>query len=323
MRAAVCSAWGEVESLEIRDLPEPEPGEGEVAIRVAAAGVNFADAIMIAGNYQTRPAHPFAPGLEVAGEVAALGPGCGRLAVGDRVMAILWWGGYAETAIAKETEAFLVPEGMSDREAAAFPTAWVSSHVAIRWQADLKAGETMLVLGAAGGVGLAAVECGKALGARVIAAASSPERLALAARHGADEGIDYSAESLKARAAALTDGRGVDVVYDPVGGPLFDEALSSLAWGGRILLIGFAAGVPRIPANRLLVKHRSAMGSSMRYFRRERPDLLLRSMEELTAWYREGKVAPRVTESWRLEDVPKAIRRLTERQATGKVVVTM
>ena len=323
MRAAVCSAWGEVESLEVRDMPEPEPGEGEVAIRVAAAGVNFADAIMIAGNYQTRPAHPFAPGLEAAGEVVALGPGCERLAVGDRVMAILWWGGYAETAIARETEAFLVPEGMSDAEAAAFPTAWVSSHVAIRWQADLKAGETMLVLGAAGGVGLAAVECGKALGARVIAAASSPERLALAARHGADDGIDYSAESLKARVAALTDGQGVDVVYDPVGGPLFDEALSSLAWGGRILLIGFVAGVPRIPANRLLVKHRSAMGSSMRYFRRERPDLLLRSMEELAAWYREGKVTPRVTETWGLEDVPKAIRRLTERQATGKVAVTL
>ena len=323
MRAAVCSAWGEVESLEVRDLPEPQPGEGEVAIRVAAAGVNFADAIMVAGNYQTRPAHPFAPGLEVAGEVAALGPGCERLAVGDRVMAILWWGGYAETAIARETEAFLVPDGMTDAEAAAFPTAWVSSHVAIRWQADLKAGETMLVLGAAGGVGLAAVECGKALGARVIAAASSAERLALAARHGADEGIDYGAESLKERVAALTDGQGVDVVYDPVGGPLFDEALSSLAWGGRILLIGFVAGVPRIPANRLLVKHRSAMGSSMRYFRRERPDLLLRSMDELAAWYREGKVAPRVTETWGLEDVPKAIRRLTERRATGKVVVTL
>ena len=323
MRAAVCSAWGEVESLEVRDMPEPEPGDGEVAIRVAAAGVNFADAIMVAGNYQTRPAHPFAPGLEVAGEVTAVGPGCERLRVGDRVMAILWWGGYAETAVAKETEAFLVPEGMSDAEAAAFPTAWVSSHVAIRWQADLKAGETMLVLGAAGGVGLAAVECGKALGARVIAAASSPERLALAARHGADEGIDYGAESLKARVAELTDGRGVDVVYDPVGGPLFDEALSSLAWGGRILLIGFVAGVPRIPANRLLVKHRSAMGSSMRYFRRERPDLLLRSMEELSVWYRDGKVAPRVTETWGLEDVPKAIRRLTDRQATGKVVVTL
>ena len=176
MRAAVCSAWGEVESLEVRDMPEPEPGEGEVAIRVAAAGVNFADAIMIAGNYQTRPAHPFAPGLEAAGEVVALGPGCERLAVGDRVMAILWWGGYAETAVAKETETFPVPEDMSDIEAAAFPTAWVSSHVAIRWQADLKADETMLVLGAAGGVGLSAVECGKALGARVIAAARRPAR---------------------------------------------------------------------------------------------------------------------------------------------------
>ena len=323
MRAAVCSAWGEVESLEVREMPVPEPGEGEVAIRVAAAGVNYADAIMIAGKYQTRPAYPFVPGLEAAGEVTALGPGCERLAVGDRVMAILWWGGYGEVAVARETETFAVPEGMTDIEAAAFPTAWVSSHVAIRWQADLKAGETMLVLGAAGGVGLAAVECGKALGARVIAAASSPERLALAAQHGADEGIDYSAESLKQRVAELTDGRGVDVVYDPVGGPLFDEALSSLAWGGRILLIGFVAGVPRIPANRLLVKHRSAMGSSMRYFRRERPDLLLRSMEELAAWYREGKVTPRVTETWSLEDVPKAIRRLTDRQATGKVVVTL
>ncbi len=324
MRAAVCSAWGEVESLEIRDdLPVPEPGEGEVAIRVRAAGVNYADSIMIAGNYQTRPPHPFAPGLEVAGEVAALGPGCARLRPGERVMAMLWWGGFAETAIAKEAETFPIPDGMSDAEAAAFPTAWVSSHVAIRWQARLRAGETVLVLGAAGGVGIAAVECGKALGARVIAAASSAERLDLAARHGADEGIDYSRESLKERALELTGGRGADVVFDPVGGPLFDEALSSLAWGGRILLVGFVAGVPRIPANRLLVKHRAAMGSSLRYFRRERPDLLLRSMEELAGWYREGRVCPRVGETWPLEDTARAIRRLTDRQATGKVVVTL
>ena len=321
MRAVVCPSWGAVETLEVRELAESTPGEGQVAIRVAAAGVNYADSIMVAGNYQTKPPLPFVPGLEVAGVVAALGPGCRRRRIGDRVMAMLWWGGYAETAVAQENETFPVPDTLTDERAAAFPTAYLSTHVALRWQADLRGDETLLVLGAAGGVGIAAVECGRAMGARVIAAAGGSDRLAIAAAHGAHEGIDYSRDGLKARVAEITDGRGVDVIYDPVGGDLFDEALSCLAWGGRLLLIGFVGGVPRIPANRLLVKHRSAMGSSLRYFRRERPDLLLRSMDELARWCLDGQLAPRVSEVHPLEETPRAIRRLVDRRATGKLVV--
>jgi NADPH:quinone reductase len=212
---------------------------------------------MVAGSYQTKPALPFSPGLEAAGIVAACGDGVTRFKPGDRVMAILAHGGLAELAVAPEAETFAIPDRMSFDEAGAFPVAYISSHVALRWQARLEPGETLLVLGAAGGVGLTAVEIGKAMGARVIAAASTAEKLAVAGERGADELVNYATEKLTDRVMALTDGKGADVCFDPVGGELFDAALSSLGWGGRILLIGFVAGVPKIPANRLLVKHRS------------------------------------------------------------------
>lgn len=321
MRAMVCRAWGAVEALELDDVPAPTPGDDEILIEVKVTAVNYADSLLVAGNYQTKPAFPFSPGLETAGVVGEVGAQITRFAPGDRVMAVLAHGGLADRVLAKEAECFSIPEEMGFVEAGAFPVSYLSSHVAIRWQGRLEAGESMLVLGAAGGVGIPAVEISKAMGARVLAGASTPEKLAVARAHGADELIDYARDNLKDRVMALTDGKGVDVVFDPVGGDLFDSALSSLGWGGRILLVGFVGGIPRIPANRLLVKHRSALGSALRYFRWHAPEKLARSAEELMRWYAEGKLKPLVSERYPLEESAKAIRRLTERQAHGKVVV--
>ncbi len=321
MRAVLCHAWGPVEGLRLGEAPSPIPADGEVVIAVRAAGINYADAIMVAGHYQTKPPLPFSPGLEAAGIVAACGDGVTRFRPGDRVMAILAHGGLAELAAAPEAETFAIPGRMSFEEAGAFPIAYISSHVALRWQARLEPGEALLVLGAAGGVGLTAVEIGKAMGARVIAAASTAEKLAVAQERGADDVVNYVEEKLTDRVMTLTNGKGADVCFDPVGGDLFDSALSSLGWGGRILLIGFVAGVPQIPANRLLVKHRAALGSSLRYFRWHAPDKLLRSVEELVRWYGEGKLRPLVTHRLPLEQSVEAIRLLTDRKAHGKVVV--
>ena len=321
MRAVVCRAWGEVDDLRVEEVAAPNPGPGEVLIAVRATAVNYADALMTAGRYQTRPALPFSPGLETAGVVSACGEGVTRLKPADRVMAILAYGGLAEMAVARESETFPIPAGMSFEEAGAFPVAYISSHVAIRWQGRLEAGETLLVLGAAGGVGLTAVEIGKAMGARVIAAASTPEKLAVARERGADDLVNYTTEKLTERVMALTDGKGADVCFDPVGGDLFDAALSALGWGGRILVVGFVGGIQNIPANRLLVKNRAALGSSLRYFRWHAPDKLRRSVDELVQWYEAGKLRPCISHRLPLEKSVEAIRLLTERRAYGKVVV--
>jgi NADPH2:quinone reductase len=323
MRALICRQWGGVDELTVGESPVPEPAPGEVLIRVKATAVNYADSIMVAGRYQTKPPLPFSPGLETAGVVTACGREVSGLKPGDSVMAILAYGGLAEFAVAPAQETYVIPDGMSFAEAGAFPIAYISSHVAIRWQGRLQAGETLLVLGAAGGVGLAAVEIGKAMGARVIAAASTPEKLAVAVEHGADATVDYSTDQLTDRVMALTEGRGADVCFDPVGGSLFDAALSSLGWGGRILLVGFVAGVPQIPANRLLVKHRAALGSSLRYFRWHAPEKLRGSVDELLRWYGEGRLKPCVTHRLPLGQSVEAIRLLTERRAHGEVVVEL
>jgi NADPH2:quinone reductase len=321
MRAVVCRAWGEVEDLRVEEVPPPVPGRGDVLIAVKATAVNYADALMVAGRYQTKPALPFSPGLETAGVVTACGDGVTRFRPGDRVMAVLAYGGLAEMAVAPDAETYAIPARMSFEEAGAFPIAYISSHVAIRWQGRLEAGETLLVLGAAGGVGLTAVEIGKAMGARVIAGASTAKKLQVAQERGADALVNYAEDNLTERVMALTDGKGADVCFDPVGGELFDAALSSLGWGGRILLIGFVGGVPQIPANRLLVKHRAALGSSLRYFRWHAPDKLQRSVQELLHWYEEGKLRPLITHRLPLERSVEAIRLLTDRKAHGKIVV--
>ncbi|HEU0218264.1 MAG TPA: NADPH:quinone oxidoreductase family protein [Stellaceae bacterium] len=323
MRALICREWGGIDGLELGEMGVPQPSADEVLIRVKATAVNYADAIMVAGRYQTKPKLPFSPGLETAGVIEACGRDVTGFKKGDRVMAILAYGGLAEYAVAPAAETFRIPEGMGWFEAGAFPVAYTSSHVAIRWQGRLEPGETMLVLGAAGGVGLTAVEIGKAMGARVIAAASTAEKLAVAVEHGADATINYATEKLTERVMALTGDKGVDVCFDPVGGDLFDAALSSLAWGGRILLVGFVGGIPQIPANRLLVKHRAALGSSLRYFRWHAPDKLRRSVDELLRWHGEGKLKPCITRRFPLEDSVAALRLLTDRQAFGKIVVEL
>ena len=321
MRAVICRAWGEVDGLRVEEVAAPTPGPDDVLITVKATAVNYADALMTAGRYQTKPDLPFSPGLETAGVVTACGARVTKLKPGDRVMAILAYGGLAEIAVAPASETFAIPSRMSFEEAGAFPVAYISSHVAIRWQGRLEPGETLLVLGAAGGVGLTAVEIGKAMGARVIAAASTVEKLAVARERGADDLVNYSTEKLTERVMALTDGKGADVCFDPVGGDLFDAALSALGWGGRILVVGFVGGVQQIPANRLLVKNRSAMGTSLRDFRWHAPDKLRTSVDELLRWYEEGKLRPCISHRLPLEKSVEAIRLLTDRRAYGKVVV--
>jgi NADPH2:quinone reductase len=321
MRALVCHAWGAVEDLVVGELPAPEPAAEQVLIKVAATAVNFADTIMVGGTYQTKPPLPFAPGLETAGTVLAVGDKVTRFKVGDRVMALLAYGGLAEQALAAESDTFAIPAGMSFDDAAAFPVAYLSSDVALRWMGRLAAGETLLVLGAAGGVGLTAVEIGKAMGARVIAAASTPEKLAAAKSRGADELINYSEQDLTEAVMALTDNRGADVCFDPVGGALFDKALSSLGWGGRIVLVGFVGGIPKIAANRLLVKNRSALGSSLRHFRWNAYDKLTTSVETLFEWYSQGKLKPMITREFKLDDGVDALKMLTGRQAMGRILV--
>src|SRR5437667_5548883 len=321
MRAVICRAWGPVDDLKLEDVAPPTPGPGQLVIDIRATGVNYADSIMVAGRYQTRPPFPFSPGLETAGVVTRRGEAVTRFKTGDRVMAILAYGGFAEQALADEAETFPIPDVMPFDEAGAFPIAYISSHVAIRWQGRLEAGETLLVLGAAGGVGLTAVEIGKAMGARVIAGASTADKLAVARERGADETVNYATEKLTERVLALTGGKGADVCFDPVGGELFDAALSALGWGGRMLLVGFVGGIPQIPANRLLVKHRAALGSSLRYFRWHAPDKLRRTVDELLRWYAEGKLRPLITQRVPLERAIEAIRLLTDRKGHGKLVV--
>src|SRR5881296_277924 len=321
MRAVICRAWGPVDDLKLEDVAPPTPGPGQLVIDVKATGVNYADSIMVAGRYQTRPPFPFSPGLETAGVVTRRGEGVTRFKTGDCVMVILVYGGFAEQVLADEAETFPIPDAMPFDEAGTFPIAYISSHVAIRWQGRLEAGETLLVLGAAGGVGLTAVEIGNAMGARVIAGASTPEKLAVAREHGADALVNYATENLTERVMALTDGKGADVCFDPVGGDLFDAALSALGWGGRILIVGFVGGVQQIPANRLLVKNRAALGCSLRYYRWNAPDKLQRSVDELLRWYEEGKLRPCISHRLPLERSVEAIRLLTDRKAHGKVVV--
>jgi len=321
VRALICRQWGDVDQLKVAEVPPPVPTETEILIDVESTAVNYADAIMIAGNYQTKPHLPFAPGLEAAGTVAACGRSVTRFRPGDRVMALLNYGGMAEQAIAAETDTWAIPRAMNFIDAGAFPIAYFSSDVALRWQGRLESGETLLVLGAAGGVGLTAVEIGKALGARVIAGASTSEKLAVAREHGADATINYSEEDLKARVMDLTDGNGAHVCFDPVGGQLFDLALSSLGWGGRYLHVGFVGGVPNIPANRLLVKNRSALGSALRYFRWYAPGKLQTSVTALLEWYTNGQLRPLVTFQLPLERGVEAIELLTKRRAHGRVLV--
>ena len=323
-KAVLCRGWGGPEILELAEIPWPTPGPGEVAVALEAAGVNFADSLIIAGKYQEKPPFPFSPGFEGAGVVRAVGPGVTRVKPGDRVMALFDHGGFAEAALARESDVHPLPEGIDSALAAGFPITYGTAHGALVWRAGLKPRETLLVHGAAGGVGLAAVEVGKALGATVIATAGGPDKLAIAAEHGADHLIDYREEDIRARVKDLTGGRGADVVFDPVGGKVFDASLRAVAWGARLVVIGFAGGgVPQIPANILLVKNLSAIGLYWGSYRKHAPELVAAQFRELFDWVLAGKLNPHVSHRLELSRAAEALELLTARKSTGKVVLTM
>jgi NADPH2:quinone reductase len=324
MRALVCTEYGPPENLLIEEHPDPVPGAGEVLVDIKAAGINFPDVLVIAGTYQVKIPPPFVPGNEAAGIVEAVGEGVTRVKPGDRVIVTPQGGGFAEKCVAPEKLCLPLPDSLSFEQGAGFTVTYATSYHAFRQSTELKPGETVLVLGAAGGVGSTAVEIAKALGAKVIAAASSNEKLQFARESGADQTINYSEVSLREAVKQLTGGKGVDVVYDPVGGELAQMALRSLAWHGRYLVIGFACGeIPDFPANIALLKEASITGVWWGTWSNHNPGDSLQNMAELAAMVEAGKLNPRVTESYPLERFAEAFAAITARRARGKVILTM
>jgi NADPH2:quinone reductase len=324
MRAVVCRELSGPASLRLEELAEARPGPGQVRIRVRACGVNFADSLITRGQYQKQPALPFSPGFEISGEVLELGAGVKGIECGDRVLAMVPCGGYAEQAVADARRCLRIPAEMSWQHAAAFPVVFGTSHIALWHRGRLRAGETLLVHGASGGVGLTAVAIGKQLGATVIATASSPAKLEVAREHGADHLLDSSSGDLRERVKDLTAGRGADVVYDPVGGDLFTASLRSIAFEGRILIIGFAGGsVPQIPANHLLVKNVDVIGVNWPAYVDLNPGVMTESFQTLIHWYIEGAIKPHVSATYPLEKAVEALEQVISRKSTGKIVITM
>jgi NADPH2:quinone reductase len=322
MRALICKAYGPVENLVFEDWDDPVPADDELVIDVAAAGINFPDILSIAGLYQDKTPTPFIPGNEASGVVSRIGKRVSRFSVGDRVIVSSRGGAFAQKCKAHEHMVIGLPEGLSFEEGAGYTVAYGTSYHALKQCAKLQAGETLLVLGAAGGVGKTAVELGKAMGARVIAAASSPEKLEFARTAGADEGIDYSNEDLRASIKELTQGNGVDVVYDPVGGDLAQIALKGLAWHGRYLVVGFATGdIPKFPANIALLKEASIVGVWWGTWAAKHPREHVANMTELEAMIGAGSIHPQVTQSYAIDDFKDAFRVISERRALGKVIL--
>ena len=323
MKAVVCKQYGPPESLTFEELPSPTAAAGEVVVSVKAASVNFPDFLIIQNKYQFKPPLPFSPGSELAGVVKEVGSGVSGWRSGDRVIAFTTYGAFAEEVKTEANRLLPLPEGMDFVTGAAFLLTYGTSEHALADRGELKKGETLLVLGAAGGVGLAAIEIAKALGARVIACASSEEKLAVCREHGADATINYAAEDLRERVKALTEDRGVNVVYDPVGGPYSEPAFRSLAWRGRLLVVGFAAGeIPKLPLNLALLKGASIVGVFWGDFARREPQRFRASVEQLGRWYREGKLRPHVSQTLPLAQAAEAINLLASRQAKGKIVLT-
>ena len=324
MRAVLCKEFGGTDKLVVEDVPGPALREGAVRLQIHAAGINFADLLLVSGQYQEKPPLPFIPGAEAGGLITEVGAGVSNVKAGDRVMALTGTGAFAEEAVVDAGRIFPIPAGMDFASAAGFPVTYGTSHGAFDWRARLKPGEWLLVLGAAGGVGLTAVEIGKAMGAQVIACAGGEEKLAVAKSHGADHLIDYSREDIRARVKEITEGHGADVVYDPVGGDAFDASLRSIAWGGRIIVIGFASGrIPQIPANIVLVKNIDIIGFYWGSHQTRKPELLRQSFAQLFRWFEEGKLKPHVSEKVDLKDASRALDLLRQRKSTGKVVLTM
>ncbi|GGR91948.1 NADPH:quinone oxidoreductase family protein [Deinococcus sedimenti] len=323
MRALTCTAFDEPETLTVTEQPTPGPGPGEVLIRVQAASVNYPDALMVQGKYQVRPPLPFTPGAEAAGTVEAVGEGVTHLQVGQRVAAFTGTGAFATHLIAPAAATLPLPDDLDLNVAATLPLAYGTAMHALIGRGQLKAGETLLVLGAAGGVGLAAVMIGKALGARVIAAASTQEKLDLARAHGADEVINYTDTDLKAAVGELTGKKGVDVILDPVGDRWAESAFRAIAWGGRYLVIGFAGGeIPRLPLNLPLLKGASIVGVFWGEYARRDPRGNARHLTQLAEWVQSGTLKPEISRAYTLQEAPQAMRDLLERRVTGKVIVT-
>ncbi|MBK4993479.1 NADPH:quinone oxidoreductase family protein [Pseudomonas sp. S37] len=322
MKAVLCKTLGPARNLVLEDVASPLPKKNEILLDVQAAGVNFPDTLIIEGKYQFQPPLPFSPGGEAAGVVAAVGEKAGAFKVGDRVMALTGWGAFAEQVAVPFYNVLPIPASMDFTTAAAFGMTYGTSMHALRQRGQLQAGETLLVLGASGGVGLAAVEIGKAMGARVIAAASSAEKLAVAKAAGADELIDYSQASLREEIKRLTGGQGVDVIYDPVGGELFEQAVRGLAWNGRLLVVGFASGsIPQLAANLVLLKGAAVLGVFWGAFAQRQPEDNAANFRQLFAWHAEGKLKPLVSQTYPLGEAGAAIEKLGQRQAVGKLVV--
>ncbi len=324
MKAVLCKEFGPVENLVIENVAPLKAGPGQVVISVKACGINFPDGLIVQGKYQTKPPLPFSPGLEVSGVIREAGEGATGVKVGQRVIAFPGVGGLAEELVVDAGLTFPMPDSMDFASAAGFIITYATSHHALKQRGNLKPGETLLVLGAAGGVGLTAVEIGKVMGARVIAAASSDDKLALCKQYGADEVINYATENLRERIKALTGGKGVDVVYDPVGGELAEAAVRSLAWMGRFLVIGFAAGeIPKIPLNLLLLKSSSLVGVYWGAALKADPKAGREGVAELLSWYDQGKLKPYISATYPLDRAAEAIEQVTGRQTKGKVVVVM
>ena len=321
MKAIVCEQWGGPESLKLMEVVLPEPGPRQVRIRVAAAGVNFPDVLIIQKKYQMQPTLPFSPGAEIAGEITAVGEEVRGLRPGMAVAALCGIGGFAEECVVDAALCMPLPPGVPMPLAASLVLAYGTSWHALRDRAALKAGETLLVLGAAGGVGLAAVEIGKAIGARVIAAASSAEKLAVCRDHGADECINYTEEDLREALKRIAP-KGVDVVFDPVGGSLTEAAFRSIAWRGRHLVIGFADGnVPALPLNLPLLKGASLVGVFWGEFAKREPKANAAGIQEVLGWISEGKLKPHISRQYSLAEAPQALIDMAARKVIGKVVV--
>jgi NADPH2:quinone reductase len=324
MKAVLAKTFGAPEQLMLEELPGRQPAPGEVVIAVKACGVNFFDALIVQGKYQTRPPLPFSPGGEVSGVIRAVGEGVKGLETGMRVLAFVGHGGYADELVTDAANVVALPAQMDFVTAAAFPITYATSYHALKDRGQLRSGETLLVLGAAGGVGLSAVEIGKIMGARVIAAASTEAKLALAREHGADLLINYGASDLRDRIREATAGKGVDVVYDPVGGTYAEPALRSVSTGGRYLVIGFASGeIPKIALNLLLLKVVSLVGVFWGAFAKAQPQHNAANMAELLAWYTQGRLRPHVSATFQLERYREALDAVMQRKALGKVVLVM
>jgi NADPH:quinone reductase len=323
MRAVLCREFGSTDKLSVEEVAAPPLAAGNVRISVAAAGVNFADALMISGQYQVKPPLPFTPGLEVAGTVVEVASDVAGLAPGTRVMGIGEWGAFAEDAVIPAANVFQIPDKMDFTVAAGFAVAYGTAYGALEWRARLKKEEIVLVLGAGGGVGLASVEVAKAMGALVIAAASGPEKLALAKARNADHLIDYTKENVRDRVREIAGARGVDVVIDPVGGEAFDAALRVIGWEGRVVVIGFAGGkIQQVPANVVLVKNFDVIGYYWGSYLKRKPAQIRQSYEELFRWFNNGRLKPHISNILSLEQAGAGLEMLIHRQATGKIVLT-